>query len=115
MHLIKASEGTVYQAPNHFNFWGVRKFGPPDGSLGLNVSISEFLPDGGAAMSASDKERIYCVLRGTMTLKDEGGTAYNLEEGDMIYIAPGEKRDITVTGKVACRLLVVVSPPTPNS
>ena len=112
MHLIKASEGTVYQAPNHFNFWGVRKFGPPDGSLGLNVSISEFMPDGGATMSSSDKERIYCVLRGTMTLKDEAGKAYNLEEGDMIYIAPGEKRDMTITGSVACRLLVIVSPPT---
>jgi len=114
MRVIRANEGTLYQAPNHSNFWGLRKFGPPEGSLGLNVSISEFLPDGGATMSASDKERIYCVLRGTMTLKDESGTAYDLEEGDMIYIAPGEKRDITVTGKIACRLLVIVSPVTPQ-
>jgi len=81
MQLIKAGEGTVYQAPNHFNFWGIRKYSPPEGASGLNVSISEFLPNGGATMSASpDKERIYYVLRGTMTVKDEGGAAYDLEE-----------------------------------
>ena len=115
MHLIKAGEGTVYQAPNHFNFWGIRKFGPPEGSAGLNVSISEFLPDGGADMSASpDKERIYYVLRGTMTVKDENDKAYHLEEGDMIYIAPGENRDIAVTGNAACRTLVVMSPAIPK-
>ena len=111
MRLVKAGEGTVYQAPNHFNFWGIRKYGPPEGSAGIIVSISEFLPDGGADMSAAqDKERIYYVLRGTMTLKDENDNAYDLEEGDMIYIPPGEKRDITVTGTVACRVLVIVSP-----
>jgi mannose-6-phosphate isomerase-like protein (cupin superfamily) len=66
-------------------------------------------------MSASpDKERIYCVLRGTMTVKDEHGTAYDMEEGDMIYIPPGEKRDIAVTGGVACRILVVMSPASPK-
>ena len=114
MHLIKAGEGTVYQAPNHFNFWGIRKFGPPDGSAGLNVSISEFLPNGGGEMTASDKERIYCVMRGTMTVKSESGTAYDMVEGDMIYIPPGEKREMIVTGSVACRVLVIVSPPSPK-
>jgi quercetin dioxygenase-like cupin family protein len=111
MRLVKANEGTVYQAPNHFNFWGFRKFGPQEGSKGINVSISEFLPDGGATLSASqDKERIYCILRGTMTVLDEAGTVYSMEEGDMIYIAPGEKREIKVTGGMACRTLVVMSP-----
>ena len=111
MRLIRAGEGTVYQAPNHFNFWGIRKFGPPEGSKGINVSVSEFLPDGGATLSASsDKERLYCVLRGTMTVQDEAGTAYAMEECDMIYIAPVEKREIKVTGTAACRTLVVMSP-----
>ncbi|MDR3333096.1 MAG: cupin domain-containing protein [Synergistaceae bacterium] len=115
MRLIKANEGTVYQAPNHFNFWGIRKFGPPEGSAGINISISEFLPDGGATMTASpDKERVYIVLRGTMTLKDEASNTYDLEEGDMIYIGPGEKRDITVTGKIACRTMVVMGPAAPK-
>jgi mannose-6-phosphate isomerase-like protein (cupin superfamily) len=114
MRLIKADEGTVYQAPNHFNFWGTRKYGPQEGSAGLNISISEFLPNGGATMSASpDKERVYCVLRGEMTVQDKAGTDYFLEEGDMIFIAPGEERSITVTGGVACRTIVIMSPAKP--
>jgi len=115
VQLIKAGEGTVYQAPNHFNFWGIRKFGPPEGSAGLNVSISEFLPNGGGEMTASpDKERVYCVIRGTMTVKDENGKEYHMEEGDMIYIPPGEKREMIITGIIACRVLVIVSPAAPK-
>lgn len=109
MKVIKANEGNVYEAQNHFNMWGVRKFGPPDGAKAINVSISEFLPDGGAAMSASDKERIYCVLRGSITVNDEHGKAHILEAGDMIYIAPGEKRDMAVNGSEAARVLVIVA------
>ncbi|GHV33268.1 hypothetical protein FACS1894187_01060 [Synergistales bacterium] len=114
MRLIKASEGTAYEAPNHFNFWGTRKCGVPEGTAGLNVSISEFLPNGGATMSASaDKERVYFVLRGKMTVQDKAGTDYFLEEGDMIFIAPGEERSITVTGSAACRTIVIMSPAKP--
>ncbi len=109
MKVIKANEGSVYEAQHHFNMWGVRKFGPPDGAKTVNVSISEFLPNGGAAMTASDKERIYCVLRGSITVNDEHGQAHMLDAGDMIYIAPGEKRDMAVNGVVAARVLVIVA------
>lgn len=109
MQVIKADEGNVYEAKNHFNMWGVRKFGPPDGAKAVNVSISEFLPNGGALMTASDKERVYCVLRGNITVNDEGGQAHVLAAGDMIYIAPGEKRDMAVNGTVAARVLVIVA------
>ncbi|MCR4443351.1 MAG: hypothetical protein QHH10_13795 [Peptococcaceae bacterium] len=108
MILIKANEGTVYEAKNHFNMWGIRKFGPPEGAVNLNVSISEFLPDGGAAMTSSDKERIYCVLRGSITVKGEK-EEHVLQENDMVYIAPGEKRSISVNGPVAARVLVIVA------
>ncbi|MBP2636299.1 MAG: hypothetical protein H6Q72_2206 [Firmicutes bacterium] len=109
MKVIKANEGNVYEAQNHFNMWGIRKFGPSDGSKSVNVSISEFLPNGGASMTASNKERIYCVLRGSITVHDENGQAHVLDAGDMIYIAPGEKRDMAVNGLVAARVLVIVT------
>ena len=76
MKVIKATEGTYYDAANHFNMWGVRKFGAPEGAKALNVSVSEFLPNGGATLSASDKERVYCVLRGSITVRDEAGNAH---------------------------------------
>lgn len=109
MKVIKATEGTYYDAANHFNMWGVRKFGAPEGAKALNVSVSEFLPNGGAKLSASDKERIYCVLRGSITVRDEGGNAHVVDENDMIYIAPGEKREIAVNGLLAARMLVIIA------
>lgn len=107
--VIKANEGTYYDAAQHFNMWGVRKFGAPEGARVLSVSISEFLPHGGAALSASDKERIYCVLRGSITVRDEAGQDHVVDTDDMIHIAPGEKREIAVNGGLAARLLVIIA------
>jgi len=107
--VIKSGEGEHYDAPNHFNMWGVRKIGAADGARALNMSISEFLPNGGASLSQSDKERVYYVLRGSITVSDESGQAYVVDENDMIYIAPGEKRAIAVNGLAAARLLVVIA------
>lgn len=109
MKVIKSGEGEHYDAPNHFNMWGVRKIGPSIGAKALNVSVSEFLPNGGATLSPSDKERVYCVLRGSITVSDENGQPYVVDENDMIYIAPGEKRSIAVNGLVAVRLLVMMA------
>ena len=109
MKVIKSTEGEPYDAPNHFNMWGVRKIGAADGAKALNVSISEFMPNGGATLSKSDKERVYCVLRGSISVSDETGKTHVVNENDMIYIAPGEQRAIAVNGLVAARLLVVIA------
>jgi quercetin dioxygenase-like cupin family protein len=106
--VVKASEGSVYEAANHFDMWGIRKFGPPEGAKAVNVSISEFLPGGGAKLTASDKERIYYVLRGSVTVSEEDGTAHDLDAEDMIYIPAGEKRSMSVNGNVAARVFVIV-------
>ena len=109
MRIIKANDGSVYEAPNHFNMWGIRKFGMPEGAKAVSVSVSEFLPNGGATMSASDKERVYVVLRGSITVKGEGNESFTLDEEDMIYIAPGEKREMSVNGVYAARVLVIIA------
>lgn len=109
LRIIKANDGNVYEAPNHFNMWGIRKFGTPEGAKAVSVSVSEFLPNGGATLSASDKERIYVVLRGSITVKSERGEAFTLAEEDMIYIAPGEKREMSVNGIYAARVLVIIA------
>jgi quercetin dioxygenase-like cupin family protein len=108
MILVKANEGTVYDAKGHFNMWGIRKVGAPEGAQSVTLSISEFLPDGGASLSAADKERVYYVLRGSISVKDEHGTEYVVNENDAIYIAPGEKREMSVNGILAARVLVFV-------
>ena len=109
MKLIKADEGQFYEAKNHYGIWGVKKVTEADGARNLNLSISEFLPNGGALLTASVKDRVYMVLRGTMDVLDEQGNVHSMEEGDMIFIPAGEKREIRVTGKIACRILVILS------
>jgi quercetin dioxygenase-like cupin family protein len=88
--------------------WGIRKFGPPEGAKAVNVSISEFLPSGGAKLSASDKERIYYVMRGAVTVSEENGTVHELDAEDMIYIPAGEKRSMGIRGGISARVLVIV-------
>lgn len=109
MKLIKKDECIVYEAKNHFNNWSSRKIGPNEGSSNLTFSISEFLPGGGAAMSANpDKEKLYYVLRGNIEIKDENGNKYEMEEGDTIYIPAGEKREMIATGNISARVIVVM-------
>lgn len=108
MKVIKANEGSVYDAPNHFNMWGIRKFGAPEGAKAFNLSISEFMPNGGATLTASDKERMYCVLRGSITVTEESGVDHRVDADDMIYIPAGERRSVSVNGIVAARVLVIV-------
>ena len=62
-----------------------------------------------AELTAADKERIYYVLRGSVTLSEENGTAHRLDPEDMIYIPPGEKRSMSVNGSVAARAFVIVA------
>ena len=109
MKVVNASEGSVYEAANHFGMWGIRKFGPPEGAKAVNVSISEFLPGGGAKLTAADKERVYYVLRGSITVSEENGTEHRVDAEDMIYIPPGEKRSMSVNGNLAARVLVIVA------
>jgi glyoxylate utilization-related uncharacterized protein len=108
LKVVKSSEGSVYEAANHFGMWGIRKFGPPEGAKAVNVSISEFLPNGGAKLTASDKERIYYVIRGSITVTEEGGVEHRLDPDDLIYIPAGEKRSMSVNGNVAARVFVIV-------
>lgn len=110
MKTTRASEGTPYEAAKHFHVWGVRKVGPEEGTRRLNVSQSHFLPNGGAEMSSSDKERVYYVLRGSITVRGKNET-HILEEGDLIYIAPGEEREIKVNKNECASILVIVVTP----
>lgn len=108
MKLIKANEGTYYDAKNHYNIWGVKKLTEEDGSKILNISVSEFLPNGGALLTASVKDRVYIVQRGSMDVNTEDGTTYSMEVGDMIFIPAGEKREIKVTSRVPCQIIVLL-------
>ena len=108
MRLIKANEGEYYEAKNHFNVWSAKKVYDTEGAGNLNISVSEFLPNGGAELLPSVKDRVYIVTGGTMDVLDEAGNRYSMAAGDMIFIPAGEKRAIEVTGTKACSIIVVI-------
>jgi rhodanese-related sulfurtransferase len=101
LKVVKASDGSVYEAANHFDMWGIRKSGSPEGVKAVNISISEFLPSGRAKLTVSDKERIYYVICGSIMVAEEDGMANQINSEDMIYILPREKRSMSVNGDLA--------------
>ena len=106
---VKDAEGTPYDAPKHSEVYGLHKF-TESVTTRTTVCYSYFQPNGGAEMCSSPKERVYYVVKGSVTISgpDE---KHLLEEGDCIYIAPGEDRDMVVNnGKPAEVLVVIVNP-----
>ncbi len=108
MKLIKVGEGTTYDAPRHFNNWSINKVLPDAVSKRLQISVSHFLPHGGAEMSSSPLERIYFCVEGKITVKGKS-EEYQLDAGDMIYIGPGEERSFAVSNTKPATILVIMS------
>ncbi|SLM31702.1 putative Cupin domain protein [Desulfamplus magnetovallimortis] len=107
---VKDAKGTPYDAAKHFGVYGLQKITEAD-SKRITVCYSYFQPDGGAEMSPSPKERVYYVTKGSITVNGKDGESHLLNEGDMIYIAPGEERDMTINnGKPAEVLVFIVTP-----
>ncbi len=106
---IKADEGQSYEAARHSGVFGLQKITEAD-TQRIAVNYSVFLPNGGAELSSSSKERIYYIVSGCMKLTGDG-KEHVLEAGDMIYIAPGEEREITLVGNKAVESLVVIVTP----
>ncbi|MGC8556217.1 MAG: cupin domain-containing protein [Conexivisphaera sp.] len=107
---VKFKDAPVHSAGGHFGSVTYKMQhkelgGPRDFWVGL----SYFLPGGGAEMSASDAERVYVVLSGTVTVVSEDGKEYVLNPLDSLYIAPGVKRSIVNRSKEPATMLVVAT------
>jgi len=109
MITVKADEGQVYEAAKHSGVFGLQKLTEAD-TQRISVNYSVFLPNGGAEMSSSPKERVYYIVSGCMKLTGDG-KEHMLKAGDMIYIAPGEQREVTLVGNKACESLVFIVTP----
>ena len=106
---VKDAEGKPYEAAKHFGVYGIMKI-TEEQSKRITVNYSYFQPNGGAEMSSSDKERVYYVVRGSITVNGRGEN-HVLNPGDLIYIGPGEERDLVINGgKPAEVLVLIVSP-----
>ncbi len=106
---VKDAQGTTYEAAKHWEVYGLQKITEAQ-SKRTTVCYSYFQPNGGAEMSSSPKERVHYVVKGSITVrgKDE---EHVLNAGDLIYIAPGEERDMAINnGKPAEVLVFIVTP-----
>jgi mannose-6-phosphate isomerase-like protein (cupin superfamily) len=106
---VKDAQGNQYEAAKHSEVYGLQKITEAQ-SKRTTVCYSYFQPNGGAEMSSSPKERVYYVVKGSITVrgKDE---EHVLGPGDLIYIAPGEERDMVINnGKPAEVLVFIVTP-----
>jgi len=106
---VKDAKGTRYDAAKHSGVYGLKKITEAE-SKRTTVCYSYFQPDGGAEMSSSDKERVYYVVKGSVTVNGPN-ESHVLNTGDLIYIAPGEERDMVINdGKPAEVLVFIVTP-----
>ncbi len=107
---VKDARGATYDAAKHFGVYGLQKITEAQ-SMRTTVCYSYFQPDGGAEMSPSPKERVYYVVKGSITVNGKDGESHVLDPGDLIYIAPGEERDMTVNGGKPAEVLVFIVTP----
>ena len=105
MKVCRAGQGTPYEASAHYGNWGAHYF-KADETSRLTVSISHLLPNGGAEMGAGP-ERAYYMLSGSITVTGSSET-HVLYAGDVLHIAAGEERAISVNGQEPASLLVVI-------
>jgi glyoxylate utilization-related uncharacterized protein len=107
---VKSGTGTPYDAPKHHGVFGLIKLNKEKSKRTI-VNYSYFHPNGGAEMSSAPVERVYYVVKGSITVKgkdNDNGEVHVLNAGDMVYIAPGETREVTVNDGQAAELLVFI-------
>lgn len=109
MIIVKDAQGVPYDAAKHWGVYGLKKI-TEEQSKRTSVFYSYFQPNGGAEMSSSEKERVYYIVKGSITVKGQE-EEHVLNAGDVIYIAPGEERDMVINdGKPAEVLVFIVTP-----
>lgn len=108
MKVVRIGDGNLYDAPGHYNCSSMTKFVMGEDTKRTSVGVSHFLPEGGATMSSSPKERVYVVITGRITVfgHDE---EHHLHERQMIYIPPHVERGFKVLGTEPASILVILT------
>ena len=108
MKTVRDAAGTPYEAPKHFGVYGLQKFVKE--SDRVKVFYSYFQPNGGAEMAASPTEKVYFIVKGSITVKGKDGS-HVLNRGDLIFIGADEAREMIINnGKPAEVLVFIINP-----
>ncbi|MDD3185508.1 MAG: cupin domain-containing protein [Anaerostipes sp.] len=104
----------TYEAPGHFGMTAMRIHGKEEtGAEKFWIGLSTFLPGGGAEYAYNDNplEKVYYVLEGAMTVKDDAGKEYVIHAGESISFPPNEGRYLDNKTNEVAKMLVIINYP----
>ena len=112
MHVVPLDQAPAYDAPGHQRMamrrLQGREAGPADT---LWIGLSTIEPGGGTTASASDVEKFYVVVEGSLEVEaqlDGQCAVAELRPLDSCRIGPGESRELRNVSTQACRVLLVM-------
>lgn len=112
MHVVEFQKAPTYEAPGHLKMSMRRLQGKEAGPTdSIWIGLSTIEPGGGATASASEAEKFYVLLEGSLVVKagqGDGRTTVLLEPLDSCRIAPGEFRELRNESNEVCKVLLVM-------
>ena len=105
------NEARNYEAKGHYDVRTTRLHDADEVGGVITLGLSHFLPGGGAEMAKADKELLYYVVEGQMTVYTDDDKSHVLDGGDSIHLSPNQGRGCKNTGHSAAKMLVISCPP----
>jgi quercetin dioxygenase-like cupin family protein len=110
MKKVELKNVIEYEASGHFKMVSMKLHGKEEtGTKNFWVGLSHFLPGGGANLEASNSEKVYFVLSGTITVGTQDKKELILKPLDSLYVPAGEERYIINKEKLPASMLVIAS------
>jgi glyoxylate utilization-related uncharacterized protein len=115
MKKVKIEEVKEYEPPNHFGTKCLKVQGEDSGLTKFWQGLSTFAPDGGADWQygegtfGSNTEKVYLVIEGSITVENEAGEQFVLNQFDSIAMLPNEKRKMWNSGDCDAKVVVTIS------
>ncbi len=103
-----------YAAPGHYDMVAMRIHGKEEtGAEKFWIGRSTFLPGGGAEYAYADNplEKVYYIIEGEMTVRDDDGNEYVLHKDESISFKPNEGRYLENKSNAPAVMLVIINYP----
>lgn len=113
MNVVRANEGTEYQAPGHFGGVFISKQGETaPRNKHLTINLSHFQPGGGCDYAEFPEEwplnLCYYVVEGQITITTKNNEKFTLYKGDSVLWSAGDARGFVNEGDTVTDLLVII-------
>ena len=110
MKLVDLKQCQGHTPPHHFDMRTFPLVPKQAGQGDLAMSLSDYLPGGGAEFGPQPVEVIFYVLDGTITVQSDGGTV-TVEAGQAVHISKGENKGVRNLSHTTATMLVIACVP----